>query len=153
MTALTLWLTSGAILLLALGILLWQNAQLHLRQYATSVFVDQQIRSAVSTQNGTTAEESEQLTLSQPRLESNIWRRFCLRAGITPTPIFYAFLIIPGLLLISLAAIFGGILSVLGTLFLYVTLVYFRLWLKATRRHQKMVRQLPAFLDLSLIHI
>jgi tight adherence protein B len=145
MTALTLWLTSGAILLLALGILLWQNAQLHLRQYATSVFVDQQIRSAVSTQS--TSDETEQKILAQPRLESNIWRRFCLRAGITPTPIFYAFLIIPGLLLISLAAIFGGILSVLGTLFLYVTLIYFRLWLKATRRHQKMVRQLPAFLD------
>lgn len=147
MTALTLWLTSGAILLLACGILLWQNAQLHLRQYANSVFVDQKIRSAVSTQNATTADDNEQLTLSQPRLESNIWRRFCLRAGIAPTPIFYAALIIPGLVFTLLAGIFGGVLSVIGTLFLYVTLIYFRLWLKATRRHQKMARQLPAFLD------
>lgn len=147
MTALTLWLTSGAILLLACGILLWQNAQLHLRQYATSVFVDKQIRSAVSTQSLAQGDELEQGILSPPRLESNIWRRFYLRAGIVPTPIFYAFLFIPGLLFTLLAGIFGGTLSVIGTLFLYVMLLYFRLWWKATRRHQKMVRQLPAFLD------
>ncbi|WP_076593105.1 type II secretion system F family protein [Herminiimonas arsenitoxidans] len=145
MTALTLWLMAGAILLLAFGILLWQNAQLHQRQDATSAFVDQQIRSMASQQTST--DDVEQNAVLQPRIESNILRRFLLRAGIIPTPIFYAFLVLPGIVLTLLAAMFGGILSVIGTVFLYVTLIYFRLWLKAMRRHQKMVRQLPAFLD------
>ncbi|MES2024380.1 MAG: type II secretion system F family protein [Pseudomonadota bacterium] len=145
MTALTLWLTAGAILLLAFGILLWQNAQLHQRQDATSAFVDQQIRSMASQQTST--DDVEQNAVLQPRIESNILRRFLLRAGITPTPIFYASLLFPGIVLTLLAAIFGGVLSVVGTIFLYVTLVYFRLWLKAIRRHQKIVRQLPSFLD------
>lgn len=145
MTALTLWLMAGAILLLAFGILLWQNAQLHLRQDATSAFVDQQIRSVALQQIST--DDVEQQTVPQSRIESNMLRRFLLRAGIIPTPIFYAFLVLPGIVLTLLAAMFGGILSVIGTVFLYVTLIYFRLWLKAMRRHQKMVRQLPAFLD------
>jgi tight adherence protein B len=145
MTALTLWLTAGAIMLLAFGILLWQNAQLHQRQDATSAFVDQQIRSMASQQTST--DDVEQNAVLQPRIESNILRRFLLRAGITSTPIFYVSLLFPGIVLTLLAAIFGGVLSVIGTVFLYVTLVYFRLWLKAIRRHQKIVRQLPSFLD------
>ncbi|MFC7289152.1 type II secretion system F family protein [Herminiimonas glaciei] len=146
MSALTLWIVAAAILLLAGGILLWQNAQLHQRQDATSAFVDQQIRSMEQMQSAV-YEEADTQTVLQPRIESNIWRKFLLRAGIVATPLFYLVLIGPGVALITLAAVFGGVLSAIGTAFLYLTLCYFRLWLKATRRHQKMVRQLPAFLD------
>ncbi|ABR90138.1 Flp pilus assembly protein TadB [Janthinobacterium sp. Marseille] len=146
MSALTLWMVAVAILLLAGGIVLWQNAQLHQQQDATSAFVDQQIRSIEQpqlTSNG----ELEQPTMQKPRSEANRWGKFCLRAGIVTTPIFYMTLLVPGIVLTLLAAVFGGVLSAIGTIFLYGTLSYFRLWLKATRRHQKMVRQLPAFLD------
>jgi tight adherence protein B len=146
MSALTLWIAAAAILLLAGGILLWQNAQLHQQQDATSAFVDHQIRS-MAQQHTLSAEEMETDAVTMPRVESNIWRKFCLRAGIVPTPLFYMVLIVPGLVLSLIAAIFGGALSVICTIVLYVTLCYFRLWLKAMRRHQKMVHQLPAFLD------
>ncbi|MBX9800722.1 MAG: type II secretion system F family protein [Burkholderiaceae bacterium] len=146
MSALTLWMVAAAILLLAGGIVLWQNAQLHQQQDATSAFVDQQIRSIEQTQLMTN-EQLDQQAMQKPRSESNAWSKFCLRAGIIATPLFYCTLIVPGIVLTLLAAVLGGVLSAIGTIFLYVTLSYFRLWLKATRRHQKMVRQLPAFLD------
>jgi tight adherence protein B len=144
MSAMSLWLAAIAILLLAGGIVLWQNAQLHQQQDATSAFFEHQIRSMELSQ---TAEESEQYAAPQLRMETNVWRKFLMRAGIKGTPTFYLILIVPGMVLTILAAIFGGVLSAVGTIFLYVTLSYFRLWLKAVRRHQKMVRQLPAFLD------
>ncbi|MNR82734.1 Bacterial type II secretion system protein F domain protein [compost metagenome] len=146
MNALALWIVAAAVLLLAGGILLWQNARLHQQQDATSAFVDHQIRSMEHMQASTEVVE-DTLSSNMPRVESNVWRKFCLRAGIVPTPLFYSVLILPGVLLTLGAAYFGGILSILGTIFLYVTLCYFRLWLRATRRHQKMVHQLPAFLD------
>ncbi len=146
MSALTLWIVAAAILLLAGALLLWQNAQLHQRQDATSAFVDHQIRNMEHVQ-AITEEDIEQQPAPQLRVESNVWRKFLLRAGIVDTPLFYVILIVPGLALTLVAAVFGGVLSAIGTVFLYVTLSYFRLWLKAMRRHQKMVRQLPAFLD------
>lgn len=146
MSALTLWIVAAAILLLAGAILLWQNAQLHQRQDATSAFVDQQIRSMGQNQS-VTLEDTDAEALSMPRVESNVWSKFCLRAGILPTPWFYIVLVVPGVVFTLLAAVFGGVLSVIFTILLYVTLCYFRLWLKAVRRHQKMVHQLPAFLD------
>lgn len=144
MSAMSLWLAAIAILLLAGGIVLWQNAQLHQQQDATSAFVEHQIRSMESSQ---VVDESEQYAAPQFRVETNVWRKFLLRAGIKGTATFYLILIVPGVVLTILAAMFGGVLSAVGTIFLYVTLSYFRLWLKAMRRHQKMVRQLPAFLD------
>lgn len=146
MSALTLWMLAAAILLFAGGIVLWQNARLHQQQDATSAFVDQQIRSMEQVQP-LTIEELEQQAMKKPPADSNAWSKFCLRAGIATTPVFYLTLFAPGIVLTLLAAVFGGVLSAIGTIFLYVTLCYFRLWLKATRRHQKMVRQLPAFLD------
>lgn len=145
MSALALWMISAAILLFAGGILLWQNARLHQQQDATSAFVDQQIRGMEQAQ--ATTDELDQQVSPQLRVESNIWRKFLLRAGIVATPTFYVFLLVPGIVLTLVAAVFGGVLSAIGTVLLYVTLMYFRLWLKAVRRHQKMVRQLPAFLD------
>ena len=125
MSALTLWIAAAAILLLAGGILLWQNAQLHQQQDATSAFVDHQIRN-MAQQHTLSAEEMETDAVTMPRVESNIWRKFCLRAGIVPTPLFYMVLIVPGLVLTLIAAIFGGALSVICTIVLYVTLCYFR---------------------------
>ncbi|RQO34664.1 pilus assembly protein TadB [Herminiimonas sp. KBW02] len=146
MPVFALWMIAVAILLLAGGIVLWHNAQLHQQQDATSAFVDHQIRSMEQSQ-AITAEDIEQQAGLQFRIESNVWRKFLLRAGVVETPLFYAILVGPGILFTLLAAYFGGVLSVIGTIFLYVTLSYFRLWMKAVRRHQKMVRQLPAFLD------
>lgn len=145
MTTLTLLLAAGAILLIAVSILLWQGAKMRAHQQAASTFVDQQIRGLQASPENPA--DGAMPPTSGRRRQSRAWRHFLLRAGIVPSRAFFLLLILPGIVLVGIAATFGGVLSAVGTLFLYVALCHFRLWLKATRRHQKMVRQLPGFLD------
>lgn len=147
MTPLILWLIAGAIMLVALGILLWQSAQDRLRQQATSSFVDQQIIN-FSQQQQVIPEISDMGESALPKtyINSRI-HDFCLRAGIVPNRSFLIRILLPCVVLVLLAALFGGTLSAILTLLLYVTLAYFHFWLKAVKRHQRMCRQLPSFLD------
>ncbi|MFJ3045774.1 type II secretion system F family protein [Herbaspirillum chlorophenolicum] len=146
MTAPALWLMAVAVLLLALGILLWQNAKSRLHQNATSDFVNQQIRSMAPTLDAD-ADGSDQPLFLPAQPGPRLWRHFWLRAGVVPGIALYAGLLLPGLVLAILAMVFGGVLSTVCAVLMYLVLAYFRLWLKITRRHQKMVHQLPAFLD------
>jgi tight adherence protein B len=143
MAALALWMTAGALLLLALGMLLWRKAGIAQRQHDTSAFVDRQIRNSAPQAAADADSQAFAPGPSAPRR----WRHFWLRAGIAPGAALYLRLLLPGLVLVALAAIFGGILSVAGVVLLYSVAIYFRLWLRAVQRHQKMVRQLPPFLD------
>lgn len=145
MTSMSLLLIAGAVLLIAVSILLWQGAQTRSHQQAASAFIDRQIHDMQ--QNGTASFSAGQAAPRQTRRKFRTWRYFLLRAGIEPNRLFYFILIAPGIVLVASAAIFGGALSATGTAFLYIVLCYFRMWLKATRRHQKMVHQLPGFLD------
>lgn len=151
MSALVLLLAAGAILLIAASLLLWQGAQTRAHQQAASVFVDRQLRSMAETANPETADAGTAQKNAAARHGQRAWRHylryFLLRAGIKPNLLFFFLLIAPGILLIGIAALFGGLLSAIGTAILYIALCHFRLWLKATRRHQRMVRQLPSFLD------
>ena len=151
MSTLMLLLIAGAILLIAASLLLWQGAQTRAHQQAASAFVDRQLRNMAETDNLETinANSAQHNTTARQgrRRWQNFLRYFLLRAGIVPDRLFVFLLIAPGVLLIAIAALFGGILSAIGTAILYVGLCHFRLWLKATRRHQRMVRQLPSFLD------
>lgn len=147
MSAPVLWLMAAAMLLLAIGILLWQNARALRHQHAASIFVDQQIRSLAPQSEAETADMAEQPVFPALRGGFRPWRHFFLRAGVTPGIYLYAVLLLPALALATLAAIFGGVLSMIGTLLMYIVLVHFYWWLKIVRRHQKMVHQLPAFLD------
>lgn len=151
MNALMLLLIAGALLLIAVSLLLWQGAQTRARQQAASAFVDRQLRSMSETGNAETAENGDARHHTEhntaARQGRRAWRHFVLRAGIVPNRNFLFLLIAPGVALIAIAALFGGVLSAIGTAILYVALCHFRLWLKATRRHQRMVRQLPSFLD------
>lgn len=144
---LTLLVAAVALLLVAASLLLWSGAQARAHQQASSVFVDRQLRSmsdASDIQAGETAAAQGNAANRQNR---RAWRHFLLRAGIAPTRLFYFLLFAPGIVLIAVAAVLGGPLSAIGTTILYVGLCNFRLWLRATRRHQRMVHQLPAFLD------
>lgn len=147
MIAPALWLMAGAMLLLAIGILLWQNAKTLRRQQVASMFVDQQISSLAPQSEAETAGMADQPVLPALRGGFRPWRHFFLRAGVTPGVYLYAGLLLPALALATLAAIFGGVLSMMGILLMYIALVYFHWWLKMARRHQKMMHQLPAFLD------
>lgn len=147
MTPMVLGLLACAILLVGIGMLLWQNAQTNVRQHAAMDFINQQIHSSLQAQSTHVDALGEKKPRRTKRRSFRWCRQFALRAGIHSSKSFYVRLFVPAIVLCLLAAIFGGILSVLATLLLYSALVIFRFWLKMTRRHQKMVHQLPIFLD------
>jgi tight adherence protein B len=146
MTPLMLVLLAGAILMAAFSLLLWQNAQANTRRQATWQFVDQQIRNALHLQPEVLESEDE-LPMRRRRARFRWWRQFLQRAGIAATPAFYLRLILPAIALTVMAAVFGGLLSAIATIMLYSAVMAFRFWLKLTKRHQRMVQQLPVFLD------
>lgn len=147
MVAPALWLTAAAMLLLAIGILLWQNARALRHRQAASIFVDQQIRKLVPQPEAETAGVADRPVFLALLSSFRPWRRFFLRAGVTPGVRLYTRLLLPALALATLATIFGGVLAMIGILSMYIVLVYLYWWLKIARRHQKMVHQLPSFLD------
>lgn len=145
MNTLPLLLAAVAILLIACGILLLRHAKTSALQQQASAFVDRQIQSMGGLRDA--AGEAAAPSGTTPRWRFRGWRHYLLRAGVTPDARFYFLMIVPGIVLTLAAAVLGGMLSAAGTLLLYAVLCHFRLWMKTTRRHQKLVRQLPAFLD------
>lgn len=139
-----LLLAAFAVLLIGLGILLWQHAATRARQQQASQLINQHLQ---AWQPATTEWEHTPLFPTENRLQSITWKHFLLRAGIQNNPRFHALLFAPGVALVAMAAFFLGTVSAIAVLLLYVLLCYFRLWFISVRRHQKMVRQLPAFLD------
>lgn len=143
MTA-ALLLAAFSFLLIGIALFLWQNAERRMQQQVASRLIDQHTQVAP---HGFAEEDNAPAPFSVSGLQSRAWKHFLLRAGVSPDRKFHALLVLPAVILVSLAAFFLGPLSAIATLLLYVMICYFRLWLKAVRRHQKMVRQLPAFLD------
>ena len=139
-----LLLAAFSFLLIGVALLLWQNAERRMQQQVASRLIDQHTQVA---QHGFVEEDNAPTPFSVRGLQSRAWKHFLLRAGVSPDRKFHTILVLPAVILVSLAAFFLGPLSAVSTLLLYVMICYFRLWLKAVRRHQKMVRQLPAFLD------
>ncbi|AMP08647.1 type II secretion system (T2SS), F family protein [Collimonas arenae] len=140
-----LWLLAAALLLGGIALWLWQRAQRRSRQDVSAAFVDRQLQGMQPMQP-----QTQEAIGQQPQLHVQIEavRHFFLRAGIQqPDGRLYANLLVPGMVLVLLALVFGGWLSALGTLILYVMLVAFYFWLKTSRLQRTMVRQLPGFLD------
>ncbi|WP_293781059.1 type II secretion system F family protein [uncultured Oxalicibacterium sp.] len=140
----TLLLVAFAILLTGIGILLWQHATTRARQQQASQVIDRHLQEL---QPATNEWEHAPLFPTDSRPQSVTWKYFLLRAGIQNTPRFHAFLFGPGIALVAMAAFFLGAVSAIAVFLLYILLCYFRLWFISVKRHQKMVRQLPAFLD------
>lgn len=145
MSPLVLLLSAGALVLVAIALLLWHSVQLQGQQEAIATFVDTQLRNAV--QEAVPESGQAQEKLMAPRRGAQQWRHFFLHAGIDPDRKLILQLLVPGICLAAAALLFGNFLSMLGVLLLYVVLTYFRYWLKAVRRHQRMLHQLPDFLD------
>ena len=140
-----LWLLAAALLLGGVALWLWQRAQRRTRQDVSAAFVDRQLQGMQPMQ-----QQAPEAIGQQPQLHVQIEavRHFFLRAGIQqPDGRLYANLLVPGAVLILSALVFGGWLSALGTLVLYVMLVAFYFWLRTSRLQRTMVRQLPGFLD------
>lgn len=144
-----LWLSAAALLLLGLGILLWQNASLRALRSTTSAYVDRQIVGMATDQRqvDSVATGLAPAPPSTPVAMPHGWRRFWLRAGLQPGRLLMAKLLLPGVLLGLPAVYFGGLLALAAVLLLYFVLVTFQMWLRTSRRQTKMAHQLPIFLD------
>lgn len=140
-------LISVATFAFGIGLLLWRHAQSKQQQTAMTSFVEQQINEQRHTLGDTTDNTYEPTIHSNLHPAVRAWQNFMLRAGVDANMRFMLLLLLPGVFLIVFAALLGGLLSAIFTAFLYITLNYFRLWLKVSKRHQKIVHQLPAFLD------
>lgn len=139
-----LWLLAAALLLAGAALWLWQRARQRSRQDVSAAFVNQQIRG----RQGMPATVASAPGVARQYLQTEALRLFLLRAGILhPSGKLYVKLAVPGLVLIALAAAFGGWLSALGTLLLYGLLVSFNFWLRISRLQRTRLRQLPGFLD------
>lgn len=145
MSPLVLLLSAGAMVLVALAMLLWHGVQLRGQQAAISTFVDTQLRNVAA--DATLGSEQANDQLRAPHRHARQWRHFFLLAGIAPSRKFLLQLLAPGVGLAILALWFGNFLSMLGVILMYAILIYFRYWLKAMRRLQRMRHQLPDFLD------
>jgi tight adherence protein B len=130
------------------GLLLWQHARLRTQQQASASFVDAQVRevlrplapAAKAAKQGDVKDD----TAWSPKRSLE---EFFMRAGVADTPQLRVKLIVPGIVLVALALVFGGAMSAGAALLLYVMLAAFRFWMKANKRHRQMVHQLPLFLD------
>ncbi len=142
------WLLLATSLLLAVvAAMLWQGARAGTRRRIEQGFVDQQIARRVG-QRPVQADEPIQFRPGAARRRTGPWGGgyFLLRAGVEPNRRFVAIHV-----LAVVAAVVAGLalgpLAVVVLPLMVVVLAYFRLWLKAQRRHRAMVRQIPEFLD------
>lgn len=141
--SLFLWLACAALLLLGAGLEMWRRAALRAQHQATRAFIERQVAANVpSREAGAQAGPTW-----RARQQARPWEGFFERAGVLPSPGFYAQWLIPAAVVAALALLIGGVLSAAVALALYTLLVYFRFWFKAEKRYQVIVRQLPSFLD------
>ncbi len=140
-----LWLLAAALLMAGTALWLWQRAQQRSRQDLSAAFVERQIQGMQPVQQQF---QGGNETAAHLQLQIEALRHFFLRAGIQqPDGRLYFQLLVPGVGLTLLALLFGGWLSALGTLFLYIMLMIFYFWLRSSKLQRTMVRQLPGFLD------
>ncbi|CAM5207772.1 hypothetical protein CDEF62S_00961 [Castellaniella defragrans] len=140
-----LLLIAGALLLLALGLVAWQRAVAGARRQARLRFVDQQILRRAA---GPAAGESNAVPPQIWRGGPSSWNNLLVRAGIRATGGFYARLAIQVLALpIALGVVFNGLAGAAAFAVL-VPFSLFLIWMKASRRHRRVVDQLPDFLEM-----
>lgn len=138
------FLFAGLACILVLGaVLIWRQANSGVRRAASVAFLDRQLV------RGDTQETGSSFVRGPLPLRTGFssWDSLLLRAGVRQSAGFYARRIVPISVLTLLAGLFLGPLSAIVACVLALVFTYFLLWLRADRRQQRMLAQLPAFLD------
>lgn len=143
--AIVLVLIAIALLLVVGGVLLWHAAAQRSRRDATERFVGQHIDERTAAKLN--APGMVVRTPSAWRGGPDKWNQLLLRAGIVPTLRFYIGLVGLPLLVAVIGGMLLGPLAFAAILLIGLVLGFFRIWLRADRRHRKAVEQLPDFLD------
>jgi tight adherence protein B len=144
MSAMILILITLAAMLLLGAALLWQRAQRQQQRRLTADFLDQSIQHAALS---TPAPQPR--AASQAVLRSGIerWDILLRCAGIRQTPGFYLAVLALIAITALIALVWGGIISAGAIAILMTVLIYFGLWLRASKRRARMFDQLPEMLE------
>lgn len=134
-----------AVLLLLGALLLWSGANTRRRERVTAEFVERQL-GRIETLPRDSFIEGE---VPRGRRRSTVpgIANLLLRAGVASEHRFLILLTIGWVGSTTAALWFGGVLSAVLTFLLYGAIAWCRLWWLAARRTQKVVHQLPGFID------
>lgn len=135
-----------ALLLVAAGLWLWQRAAERGRQQAASAFMDEQLH-RFDAGHAVVETVKELYPPVRPKGGHGRLQNMMLRAGIVPGPKFFVPWIAALVLLPLSAALLGGTVSAAVLFGMVLVAALFQLWWCAEKRRQKMVRQLPGFID------
>ncbi|CAJ50139.1 type II secretion system F family protein [Bordetella avium] len=133
-------LLTAAILLVAAAYLMLRRASAGDRRNASSAFLSSRL-------NRAEAGSQERALLRPIRMGVSAWTRTRLLAGERSDSKLYAILFLPPILAGFLAWILAGPASALAGFLLLFVLGLFRIWRQAGERRQRMIKQLPDFID------
>jgi len=136
-----------ALIMVAAGLVLWQRAAERGRREAASSFVEEQLNRSFDSSRAVVETAKQLYAPVRPRGVRGRLQNLMLRAGIAPGPGFFVPWVAALALLPALALLFGGPLSAAVTFAMVILAILFQLWWCADKRRQKMVRQLPGFID------
>ncbi|ALM83997.1 type II secretion system F family protein [Bordetella sp. N] len=137
---------SVALVLLVIAVLLWRHAGSGQHRKATSAFLERQLGRQREALDGAAAAGGARVAAAAGT-GLLWWDRMVARAGVDPTPAFYAGSLGPVIVLPLALLLLAGPFAALAALVLTLGLTVFRMWLKIDRRQRRMLSQLPGFLE------
>ncbi|SOE50711.1 Flp pilus assembly protein TadB [plant metagenome] len=141
---LPLLLASAALLLLAGALLLWRHARQRSRMAATERFISSRlVDPAARDASGVPRIPA----FHNRRARGGYWSSLFLRAGVSPSAAYFIAWFLWGLLPAAFVWLLAGPVAAVALAFFAWAFRFFLLWLKAERRHRRMVMQMPGFLD------
>ncbi|MGB6008432.1 type II secretion system F family protein [Castellaniella sp.] len=138
-------LVAAALLLVVLGMVAWHLAVRTARRQASARYVARQLqRHGASISAETARAETSGHWYGSP----TGWNNFLLRAGIRPTRHFYATLTLRVFALPAALLALVNPTAALAALVLLIPLNLLFIWMRVSRRHRKIIQQLPDFLEM-----
>ncbi|MCO5399655.1 type II secretion system F family protein [Ralstonia soli] len=143
MSSAALWLGCLALLLLGGALMLWSEAVRRREREASRSFV----RAQTDQINARYQSNVEAVPASAPHTITRAWNDALRRADIEPGRRFYTWAIAPLVLIALLAWAVSGLFPAVVAVGLYVVVGVFLFWNRTRRINERLLRQLPGFLD------
>lgn len=143
MSSATLWLGCLALLLFGGALILWSEAVRRREREASRSFV----RAQTEQVHARYQSNVEAVPASVPHTITRAWNDALRRADIEPGRRFYTWAIAPLVLIALLAWAVSGLFPAVVAVGLYVVVGVFLFWNRTRRINERLLRQLPGFLD------
>lgn len=143
MSSASLLVAAVALLFCGAGLLLLANARGRAQEERARAFLQAQTEQ-VRTRYATAAEPGPQAARGGWKSQ---WADFLRRADLAPTRRTYLLWCAPAVALALVGALAGGGIGIAAMLLMYAAVAAFLLWNRVRRLKQKLLQQLPSFLD------